>query len=653
MIYRPEIDGLRTVAVVPVILFHAGASVFSGGFVGVDVFFVISGYLITTIIYDELVKGSFSIAVFYERRFRRILPPLLLVSLACIPAAWLLLPPSELTDFGQSLVAVATFSSNVLFWRESGYFAVAAELKPLLHTWSLAIEEQFYVLFPPFLMLAWRFGASFLVWVLALTMLLSMSLSQYGLAESPSATFYLLPTRGWELLIGSLTAILLRRDSFEPPRAVGEVASAFGLGMIMYAVFVFDKNTPFPGLSALLPTAGTAIVIFFARTEIFVHRVLSHRYMVGVGLISYSLYLWHQPLFAFARATSPKEPAFEIFLGLTIITFLLSAMTFKYVEQPFRLRRQGGVHTSRVLGVSLCSLAGVAVLGLLIHASHGAAWRVGPGGNSFGHFERYLALNPGIGHNCIERRNVADVVQNPDCQTALDPKILLWGDSYAMHLFQMLAANEVAVDLGVRQIALSQCMPNLTYSNNGTVTSAKECQSFNEQVARHIAETNYDYVIISSPFDRIGRNHFDTGGADVILQEKDLVEALAETADFIREVGATPVFVGPPPADGNDLGRCVANTLWKGADPHFCDFEIDELTQSRRKVEAVLQRLSVNYTVVELDGVLCPNDWCIVVIKGVPVFRDTGHFSVEGSRLVGVAYNPFENVLRRADPIRD
>ncbi len=206
MKYRAEIDGLRALAVLPVILFHAGFEWFSGGFIGVDVFFVISGYLITSMIIAEMNEGNFSIVNFYERRARRILPALFFVMFLCLPFAWLWLTPNYLKDFGQSLVAVSTFSSNILFWLEDGYFDPVSELKPLLHTWSLAIEEQYYILFPIFLILTWRFGIKWILILLSLIFLVSLSITQWGSDNAPSAAFYLLPTRGWELLLGVFSA---------------------------------------------------------------------------------------------------------------------------------------------------------------------------------------------------------------------------------------------------------------------------------------------------------------------------------------------------------------------------------------------------------------------------------------------------------------
>lgn len=305
MKYRAEIDGLRALAVIPVILFHAGFEWFSGGFVGVDVFFVISGYLITTIIISEMAEGKFSMVNFYERRARRILPALFFVMAACLPFAWLWLTPSDLKDFGQSLIAVSFFSSNMLFWLESGYFDTAAELKPLLHTWSLAVEEQYYILFPIFLMLTWRLGVKWISIILSFVFLLSLGLAVLGTqyATNPqitSGTFFLLPTRGWELLVGVFAAFYLKYKTHPKSRTFNQILSLLGFSMIAYSIIVFDETTPFPSLYALIPTIGTGLLILCAVPKTIVHKLLSLKAIVGIGLISYSAYLWHQPLLAFA-----------------------------------------------------------------------------------------------------------------------------------------------------------------------------------------------------------------------------------------------------------------------------------------------------------------------------------------------------------------
>jgi peptidoglycan/LPS O-acetylase OafA/YrhL len=332
--YRPEIDGLRAIAVIPVILFHARWNLFRGGYVGVDVFFVISGYLITSIIVADLKEKKFSLLHFYERRARRILPALFFIVALCIPFAWLLLLPGDLASFASSVAAVATFSSNILFWSESGYFDTVAELKPLLHTWSLAVEEQFYVFFPLILLMAWRFGRRRLIATLVVLLVISLGTAEWGAYASPAAAFYLLPTRGWELALGALIAIYLK----EGENVVGnEWLSLAGLGLILFSVFAFNERTPSPSLFTLVPTAGVALIILYTSPETAVFRLLSHKWLVGIGLISYSAYLWHQPLLALARNSiafySYRLPTT---IGLVVLTFILSFFSWRFIERYFR-----------------------------------------------------------------------------------------------------------------------------------------------------------------------------------------------------------------------------------------------------------------------------------------------------------------------------
>ena len=331
--YRREIDGLRALAVLPVILFHAGIDTFSGGFVGVDVFFVISGYLITSIILAEKEAGTFSIINFYERRARRILPALFLVIVICVPFAWLWLLPSDMKDFSQSLVAVSIFSSNILFWHESGYFETAAELKPLLHTWSLALEEQYYMLFPLFILVTWRLGKRWIVGILAVLSIASLAVAHWGAYNIPSPTFFLLPTRGWELAIGAFIAFYLSSNEVViVSETTKQIASTLGLALILSAVFTFSKNTPFPSLYALIPTIGTALIILFAAPNTYVGRALGTKAFVGIGLISYSAYLWHQPLFAFARHRSLGEVSEVVFLLLAIAALMLAYVSWRFAH---------------------------------------------------------------------------------------------------------------------------------------------------------------------------------------------------------------------------------------------------------------------------------------------------------------------------------
>lgn len=336
MKYRREIDGLRALAVVPVILFHAGFQTFSGGFVGVDVFFVISGYLITTIIISELGHGKFSIINFYERRARRILPVLFFVMLFSIPLAWVFLPQFELNSFSKSLIAVPLFLSNFFFWKDGGYFETAAELKPLIHAWSLAVEEQYYVFFPIFLIFFWRLGKRFVSNSIVFVGVLSLILAQFGAFYKPVPNFFLLPSRIWELAIGGTVAFHFSNTILESRSVLlKQFFSGLGFVFILASIFLFDSKTPFPSAYALLPTVGAALILVYALPDTLIGKLLASKYLVFFGLISYSAYLWHQPVLAFSRyyfsSIGAVLSAFQI-----IIIFLLSAFTWRYVERPFR-----------------------------------------------------------------------------------------------------------------------------------------------------------------------------------------------------------------------------------------------------------------------------------------------------------------------------
>lgn len=335
--YRPEIDGLRALAILPVILFHAGFTLFSGGFVGVDVFFVISGYLITSIILAEKENAAFSLIAFYERRARRILPALFFVMLASLPFAWFWLMPTDLKNFSESLIRVPLFWSNVFFYNKSDYFDISSELKPLLHTWSLSVEEQYYLIFPIFLLMFWRFGTRFIVIFLFLIFLSSFSYAQYMVGVNSNAAFFLLPSRFWEILIGAFIAFYYANHNIRKHNHITEqLGSLVGFIFIVYSIFAFNARSPFPGFYALVPTAGAALIIIFATNRTFVGKLLSNKLMLGVGLVSYSAYLWHQPLFAFARHRNPNEPSLYLMAALIILTFILAYLTWKYIERPFR-----------------------------------------------------------------------------------------------------------------------------------------------------------------------------------------------------------------------------------------------------------------------------------------------------------------------------
>ena len=371
---------------IPVIFFHAGYEWFSGGFVGVDIFFVISGYLITTIILNDLEKGKFSILEFYERRIRRLLPALFLVLSASTCIALAIYTPAELQEYGASLSSVAIFLSNFFFWLQVGYFDNSAELKPLLHTWSLAVEEQYYLLFPLGLMILWSRGVRVTCMILLAAFLLSLLLAEITTTNGlhpkiSSAAFFLLPARLWELLAGSILALYIRNHGHFHSVILNEFLSLLGLVLIVFSVLFFDSSTPTPSLILLIPVVGACLIILSATSGTSANKILSLPVIVGIGLISYSAYLWHQPILAFLRFFFAEELSNTFLLASLVLIFFAAFLSWRFVEAPFRDRQKfssSGMFLAASLGICLFSS-----FGLFLNKSNGLFF-------SYSDFERRI-----------------------------------------------------------------------------------------------------------------------------------------------------------------------------------------------------------------------------------------------------------------------
>ncbi|MEP5621350.1 MAG: acyltransferase, partial [Hyphomicrobiales bacterium] len=336
MTYRSDIDGLRAIAVLAVIAFHIDAALLPGGFIGVDIFFVISGYLISKLIMEERSQGTFSLADFYERRIRRIFPALFFVVIVSgvFAALWML--PDEFDRFAKSVQANSLFLSNVHFWNEAGYFKAANEEKPLIHTWSIAIEEQFYLVFPVLLLLIARIKRLSLGLCVLVLSMLSLALAEWMSRHYFAANFYLLPGRAWEFGAGILCAVY--GNQFQPKGLIRQAFSTAGLGLIIWSFVTFDSATPTPSLITLIPVAGTAMLIFFMKPGDWAARALAFGPMPAIGLLSYSLYLWHQPVFAFARIRSTSNITELGYLALVLLALGFSFLSWRFIERPFRDR---------------------------------------------------------------------------------------------------------------------------------------------------------------------------------------------------------------------------------------------------------------------------------------------------------------------------
>jgi peptidoglycan/LPS O-acetylase OafA/YrhL len=639
--YRPEIDGLRTVAVLPVILFHAGFPVFSGGFVGVDVFFVISGYLITTIILREVAAGDFSVLRFYERRARRILPALFVVVLACAPFAWFWMQPLQMRDFGRSVLTLAVYGSNIQFWRESGYFSGSSALKPLLHTWSLSVEIQAYILFPLLLMALRKTGRRGVALTLAGLTVLSLCLAEWGSVNERYANFYLLPSRVWELTAGGLVG-LVRLNRGPVQGGLAGAAAIAGLAAIFWAVVCLDAATPFPSLWTLFPVGGAALVILFAGPETGAGRFLSLRPMVGIGLISYALYLWHQPVFAFARLRLFVEPTAPVMAGLALATLPLAWATWKLIETPAR-QLQGRARKSwRQAGLA-CTLAMLAG-GWVAHATDGLPGRLDP---------RVLGLIPYtrqglyVPKSCVPQPGTG--VDDPTFRCVLHPelagRVAVWGDSHALAMLRALTQGLATSGQGTVNLAKDGCRPAEGLSDH----RASCIRHYQAAMAWLETAESPRVVIMIGRWSKSLGGGFDNGegGREPGMpggpapDRADLVEArMRESVARLRAAGHLVVLLGNIPEQGWDVPVAILHREWFGsALPDPLSVSAARVAERNRRTRDILADLARDPGVIWIEAapVFCNTDVearCIAERNGLPLYLDDDHLNLGGATLV-------------------
>jgi peptidoglycan/LPS O-acetylase OafA/YrhL len=587
--YRPDIDGLRALAVLAVILFHTFPKVMPGGFVGVDIFFVISGYLITQIVLNDLENNRFSAAIFYARRVRRIFPALIVVLIVTFALGWHLLLPAELTSLGKNIVASALFSANLMLLSEVGYFDLAAHMKPLLHLWSLGIEEQFYLVWPWIL---WLLPRRWLRSAIIAMIVGSFALNIATITDHPSSTFYLPFTRAWELLAGALLTQIPRQD-----RRTNEALGVCGLSAILISLFFFDAHTAFPGWAAAVPVIGAAFLIMSERS--FVNRLaFTHRTAINVGLISYPLYLWHWPLLVFAEIYKFR-PLTDVQRGLVIgATFVLASLTYKFLERPIRA---AGTTFIKPLVASMALLAVAALapaLGygpalpddiarLVTPPSNGAGWRVS---------------------ECmLLETDVNDFL--PDCADQNRPLVAVWGDSAAAALIPGLRKLQETHEFGLAQYTVSSCPPVLLRPN-----PTKHCLERNRRIVDLIGKSAPDVVLLQAIWD-----------------VNDKTEDLRPTIEALRAQHiARIVILGPVPVWQGGLPNAVAAYYWRTGSviPERTPFYFDRVSGDvgLRKIAA---DLNVEY--ISARDVFCNNDGCLARIGDSLVASDIMHLTKTGS----------------------
>lgn len=600
--YRPDIDGLRAIAVMSVILFHAGLTQFSGGFVGVDVFFVISGFLITTILIKDQERGGISISKFYQRRAKRIMPVLFVVILATLPVTWMFLPPPELKSYFSSIAATATFSSNILFWYESGYWDTATSLKPLIHTWSLAVEEQYYIVFPLLVMAAWRLGRAWFTAIILALVAASLWFAEHYLATDPMMSFYMLPSRAWELLVGSLAALyLLRRTAPISSGPLNQALSLSGLSMIVYAVLAYTEQTPFPGINAALPVIGTALIIAATGPRTLVGIVLGSKPFVLVGLISYSAYLWHQPILAVFKLRGFGEISTAGSILAIALTLALSVLSYRFVEKPVR----GG---ASVFGRKPFTSTAVATIAFVAVAGYGYKSEGFPS-----RLNSVYSTQAQSTENTYRQQYVVDT--DPGSEK---PIILIVGDSY---LYNWSIGISNAIDKAkYRVVSVSY----LGCKFNDKVTSLKAdpaearykegCETFSNTVAdaQILKNTKKIFVASHRPFSyRYNMHRFD------------LFKKLQ------TETSNAPLFIFGNyfQLDADKKQSCLVTMFVSKKDAQICR---DMATFSGSEPEGKYSnRMLADYTYIDTRKLSCGSDEkaCPYTYRGVPFITDANHLT--------------------------
>lgn len=447
--YRPEIDGLRAVAVLSVILYHAGIPLLTGGYLGVDIFFVISGYLITRILQSEIGRGSFTFAHFYERRARRLLPALIATSIVCIPAAVLLMLPDDLENFGQSLVATQLFANNVLLFLTSDYFALEAEFKPLMHTWSLGVEEQYYLVAPVAMLALEGIRRNSTPLVIGGMTLMSFAFSTWAAESAPEANFYLIFSRTWELGAGALVAFGDRQGEVRTfvSRGLSHLLCLAGVLMLFASFVLFNEHTPSPGLATLWPVIGVCLLLMFADSRHGPGRWLSSKALVSLGLISYSAYLIHQPIFAFARITSLAQPSLAVMAALVPLILFLAYLSWRFVEVPFRDNRRISTRT-----MLICSM-----LGSLLIITGGAAMYLTSGFYNSRPELRVTDSSFGARQNSEFNRSALAYSNISLPSTSTEPRLLVVGDSFGRDFINMGLASGRLRNVAVSYSGVPHC----------------------------------------------------------------------------------------------------------------------------------------------------------------------------------------------------
>jgi len=655
--YRPDIDGLRAIAVIAVVVFHAFPNFLKGGFIGVDIFFVISGYLISTIIFENLDRKTFSFTEFYVRRIKRIFPALVLVLIVSLAFGWFTLLDDEYRQLGLHTTAGAGFISNFILWNESGYFDNASDTKPLLHLWSLGIEEQFYIVWPLLLWLAWKFKFN-LVIVTILIATVSFILNIKGVKTDIVATFYSPQTRFWELLTGSLLAwmtlfksntlsgsffasIPIYKPQIKDGKRLSNFLSSAGLLLLVFGFWQISKESNFPGYWALAPVLGAAFIISAGSKAWCNHLLLSNNVVVWFGLISFPLYLWHWPLLSFARIIEGEIPNLNIRILAILLSIILAWLTYELLER--RIRFGGNDKIKVILLVTLMIIVGY--VGYSIYSKNGLPSR--PYNQKFISYKESIKV-PERSSECFEIPYAYKKPENWFCSLGkvnAPVKYFAYGDSHALSMLPALDKYAFENKLGINFTGTSGC-PSLLgiQSLRGEAGIEKyNCRELNERVFNFVKHSGIKNVILINRWtyytNSITRpSEFNPIAKDTsILVNKvsstnDLVWAIQNTVNRYTDIGVQVIFIEDnpqqiyEPKDVLRKGRAVQDEYIK------LSVSREEHRNNQKFVNEVIRNTGAK--IINFDDILCNEEICPLVNNLKFLYSDDDHLSVEGSLML-------------------
>lgn len=648
--YRRDIDGLRAIAVLAVVLFHFGVPGLSGGFVGVDVFFVISGFLITSIILRERETGNFSFLNFWARRARRILPALLVMMFVSLVAGWFLMAPKDYSELGRSIHNQVIFISNLFFMRQDGYFETASDMKPMLHTWSLSVEEQFYIAFP--LVLA-VLSSRLKQWRAALFVLLlvSFAASVWAVSVAPEKAFFLLPMRAWELLAGSMLAVMPARAQRISP-TLAQLVSAASLGLILVAVLGYDANTAFPGAAALLPVMGVVGLIWAnGQQRTLIGQLLGSRLLVGIGLISYSWYLWHWPVLVFGKYASIFGLTQWEVAALFVLSLLLGYVSWRFVEGPFRERRLLAGNRA-VLAAGFVGLAGLGLIGKGLVWSDGFTWRLSPQALQFA--DAYTWAPDLMSCLSDDKKNNHRELCHFGPQTGAS-RALVWGDSHAAALVPALEEAAGKFGLSITQAGYSGCVPFARKENT------PGCRAYNQRVTQLLSKDSFSDVVLVARWSLYvyGERNGDTGASihdpvtgkyDRGVAEHLFFEGVSGLVQQLRANGHRVWLVKEVPLQEFNVPYRLSRLAMLGRPTNREGLPLAEHLERQAYISAVFAQIAgadPEVQVLDPTPKLCDaKGWCRVERGGQSLYTDDNHLSRVGTQYVESFLDPFFNTLR-------